>query len=161
MAKYIVEDSSFVVAIMDKKDAFHQDAISVLKALDFWGCSIKIMIPPLVIYESIVTLRKKGIPHNVVVDKMIKFIHLPNVLLNSINEISAFKHSKNLMNANGELRTHDIMIASIAVDFEAFILTFDKTMRAKVSKSYEKVYYCSSKGNMENELGCFLKEIAI
>ncbi len=160
MTKYIVEDSSFVVAVMDENDAFHRDAISVLRGLENQNSDFRVMIPPLVVYESIVTLRKKGIPHYIVVDKMIKFIHLENVLLNSINEIAAFKHSKSLMNANGELRTHDFMIASIAIDFDAAILTFDKTMKTKVSNSYNKIYYCSSSGNMENDLNCFLKEVS-
>lgn len=159
MKHCIVEDSSFVAAVMDQNDVFHKDALFIFQELSKRNDKLKIVIPPLAIYEVVITLKKKGVPHNTIVNKIVNLIHIDNVLVNSINEISAFKHCKSLLNSNNGLRTHDFMIVSIAIDHEAQILTFDKAMWQKVRPLYNKIYYCSCEGSMLDETSIFLTDL--
>ncbi|MCD6096927.1 PIN domain-containing protein [bacterium] len=162
MKHYIVEDSSFVVAVMDKNDEFHQDAVSVFEKLMEKKDKVKILIPPLGLYEIIVTLSRKGIHHKMIERKIISFLHINEVIVAAITESSAFKHCKSLLNLPSQkhfLRTGDFLIVSLAVDYEAQILTFDKKAWRKVKPIYKKIYYCSSIGKMKNETKDFLNDL--
>ena len=160
MKHCIVEDSSFLVATMDSSDEFHTDAIFVFRAILEQKNKIKIVFPPLVIYETIVTLRKKGVTHETVESKILALMHIDNVMILSLSELSAFKHSKKLLTSGVDLRTHDYFIASMAIDYEAQILTFDTKMFQKIKPFYEDIYFCSDKVNgINNCTADFIKNL--
>jgi len=48
-------------------------------------------------------------------------------------------------------------LATLGIEYNALILTFDKMIRKKVKGIYPAVYYCSSQGNMEDDLPLFAK----
>lgn len=158
----IVEDSSFIVATMDKNDDFHTDAVFIFKKLLEKRNELKIIIPPLGLYEIIVTLSRKGIKHNIIEQKILNLIHIDEIIISSITEASAFKHCKTLLNILSQkdaLRTSDFLITSLAKEFEAQIITFDKKAWQKIKPIYSRIYYCSSLNNMKDESKDFLNDL--
>lgn len=159
MKHCIIEDASFIVATIDKNDAFHGDAVFIFKKLLENRDKIKIIVPPLGLYEIIVTLRRKGVAHSEIEKKILNLLHIKEIIITSITEASAFKHCKTFLNINSQtsaLRCADFLIVSLGMDYEAQILTFDKKMWTKVKPVYNKIYYCSSVGNMRDESNVFL-----
>jgi len=162
MKHYIIEDSSFVVATIDRNDSFHSDAVFIFKKILENKKYIKIILPPLTLYETIVTLSRKGIDHKEIERKIINLLHIKEILVASISEASAFKHCKNFLNISSQkqaLRTSDFLIVSLAEDYEAQIITFDKKMWAKVKPFYGQIYYCSKLGGMRDESYDFLTDL--
>jgi len=56
-----------------------------------------------------------------------------------------------------ELKTYDLILATLGIEYNALILTFDKMIRKKIKGIYSVVYYCSSQGNMANDSPLFAK----
>jgi len=164
MKHCIIEDSSFIVATMDKKDALHKDAVFIFKKIWENREKIKIIVPPLGLYEVIVTLSRKAIAHNIIEQKILNLLHIKEVIITSITEASAFKHCKSTLNVLSQkdaMRNSDFLIISLAIDYEAQILTFDKTMYKKVKPHYDKIYYCSSLDKTKDDSQRFLDELKL
>src|SRR3989344_2817753 len=162
MKHCVVEDSSFIVATIDKTDPFHKDALYIFKQLLSKTGKIKIIIPPLALYEVIVTLHRKGLSHKKIEQVVMNLLHIKDIIVLSITETSALKHCTRFLNQTNQataLRTADFMITCIGLDFEAQILTFDRKLRDKVKPVYPSTYYCSSVGGFVDETGDFLAEV--
>lgn len=161
MKHCVLQDSCFLVATLDPTDLFHKEAVYIFNKLLENRKDIKIIVPSLVFYETIVTLIKKGgMPPDAIEKKLWNFLYSPLVLNVAMLETSAFKICKRLKDKNlSLLKTQDLMIVNIAMDYEAQILTFDKPMRKRVKEVYSDIYYCSSQGGMEDETGDFLKDL--
>lgn len=163
MKHCIVEDSSFIVATMDKNDAFHKDAVFIFKKLLEKRDKLKIIIPPLGLYEIIVTLTRKGIKHNIIEQKILNLLHIDEIIVSSITEASAFKHCKTLLNILSQkdaLRTSDFLLTSLAKEYEAQIITFDKKAWQKIKPVYNRIYYCSPLDSMKDESKDFLDDLS-
>ncbi|MBA7490367.1 hypothetical protein ES702_00905 [subsurface metagenome] len=159
MKHCILEDASFVVAVIDINDKFHNDAVYIFKKILKDRKEIKIIIPSIVFFESIITLIKKGIDKNLVEDKLWKFLYILEILNFPIIETSAFKLCKTLSSGQlVNLKTSDYMIVNIGIEFDAQILTFDKKMRNRVRKIYPTIYYCSAIDTDEDDTERFLKD---
>lgn len=163
MKHCVLQDSSFLIATLDKNDEFHQDAVLIFKKLIENRDKIKIVIPSLVFYETIVTLIKKGgIPIKEIEKKLWDFLYSSMVLNISLIETNAFKICKHLANNDlSQLKTPDFIVISTGMEFEAQILTFDKQMRRRVGDVYPEIYYCSSLGDMVDETPRFLQDLDI
>jgi predicted nucleic acid-binding protein len=162
MKHCVVEDSSFIVATIDKTDPFHKDALYIFKQILSKTGKVKIIVPPLALYEVIVTLHRKGLAHKKIEEVVMNLRHIKDIIVLSITETSALKHCTRFLNQTNQataLRTADFMITCIGLDFEAQILTFDQKLWARVKPMYSSVYYCSSVGNMQDETGDFLTEL--
>lgn len=57
------------------------------------------------------------------------------------------------------LKTNDLILAILGMEYNALILTFDKKIREHVKNIFPYIYYCSSKGNMKNEIKSFVEEL--
>lgn len=162
MKRYVVEDSSFLVALIDNQDTFHGNALFVYRAIADRKNNLKIIIPALALYEVIVTLHRKGTRHSKIEEAIMRLIHIDYVITTSLSELSAFRHSKKILtntNQASALRTNDFYITSTAIDYEALIVTFDKPMREKVGQYYDKIYFCSRFCNMTDETNNFISEL--
>lgn len=161
MKHCILQDSSFLVATMSQSDDFHRDAVYVFQKIIENKKNVKVVVPSLVFYETIVTLHKKGMAKKAIEDKLWKFLYSDLVINVSQLETNAFKMCKKLTNENlSALRTHDFIINSIAIEYEAQILTFDRQVREKIGSFYDKIYYCSSIGqNSTDETLIFLNDL--
>jgi len=157
-----VLDSSFLIATIDSQDLFNNDAVFVLRKLLSDRTEVKIIVPPIVLYEVLANLVRKGFTHRRAEGAIMRLLHLDKVIVLSITETSALKHSKNLLVAGPQttsLRTADFMIAGVGLDFEAQILTFDMGIIRRVRPIYSKIYYCSDVGGHRDETGDFLADL--
>src|SRR3989339_1720240 len=160
MKHFILMDSNFIVATIDKNDAFHKNAVYMFNEIIKHEERIKIIIPPLGLYEFIVTLKRKGFSNTTINNQVMKLICLDYVIVASITDISAFKHCKSSLIASSQsssLRTNDFLIVSLAIDYQALILTFDQKVINKIKPIYSDIYYCSDIGNAKDESLEFLQ----
>ncbi len=158
---FIVEDSSFVISIIDSKDCFHQKAIDILVKLNKFNSNTLILIPQIVIYETAVTLVRKGIDKNKVEESIRKLLFLENVRCIDITESSLFRFCKNIQNISGFnlLKTSDFLIVSIAKDFSAKIITFDVQMRKSIKSSYQNIFCCDDIKDVKDETNDLIKSL--
>jgi len=158
---FIVEDSSFTISIIDSSDFFHQKAIDILIKLNKFNLNTLILIPQIVIYETVVTLVRKGIDKNKVEESIRKLLFLENVRCVDITESSLFRFCKNIKNISGFnlLKTSDFLIASIAKDFSAKIITFDAQMRNSIKTSYSDIFCCDNIKEIKDETYDLIKSL--
>lgn len=158
---FIVEDSSFTISIIDNSDFFHQKAIDILVKLNKFNLNTLILIPQIVIYETVVTLVRKGIDKNKVEESIRKLLFLENVRCVDITESSLFRFCKNIKNISGFnlLKTSDFLIASIAKDFSAKIITFDAQMRNSIKTSYSDIFCCFDIKEIKDETYDLIKSL--
>jgi len=158
---FIVEDSSFVIGIIDKNDFFHSKAIGILLKLSEFNSNLIILIPQIVIYETIITLVRKGINKDRVEESIKKLLFLDNIRCIDVTESSLFRFCKNIKNNSGFhlLKTSDFLIASIAKDFSAKIITFDLQMRNSIKSSYSDIFCCDTIKDIPDETNDLLKSL--
>lgn len=160
---FIVEDSSFVISVIDRNDTFHKDALFIYQELKKYHDDILILIPSIVFFESVITLVKKGVDRGKVENSLWKFLHIKNVRNIGLVETTAFRFCRNMQNKRGftKLRTNDFLIASVAMDYSAQIITFDVKMRNRLKKSYDPIYCCATIGSQQDETNDFLDELRL
>ncbi len=147
MKQNVVIDSCFIIATIDSSDAFHRDAVNIFGILLKKSIDVRIIIPPIAIYEVIATLIRKGISYKKVEGAIMRLLHKEKIVILSIAETSAFKHAKKILKPGSSatsLRTADFLIICIGIDLDALILTFDKKAYNKIKPVYKKTFYCSS-----------------
>lgn len=161
MKHCVLEDSSFVIATIDPNDKFHRDAVFIFNRLIAAGSDIKVIIPSVVFFESVFTLIKNGVNKNIVETKLWNFLFIDQIVNVTLIETMAFKLAKQLtMGQISTLRTADYLIASIGLQYDAQILTFDFNMRRKIKPIHSKIYYCSSLDGKTDESIDFLEDLA-
>lgn len=164
MKHTVILDSCFLIGTLDPTDAFHNDAMYIFNILLAKKVDVRIVIPPLVVYEVITTLIRKGIPFRKVQSSILKLLHVEKIMMLSIAETSAFKHAKKLLTPGSQansLRTSDFLIICIGIDLDAIILSFDHKALGKIKPVYQRAYYCSSVGNHVEETSDFLHEFGL
>lgn len=152
MKHCVVLDSCFLIATIDSQDRFNNDAVYVLRKLLSKRTEVKIIVPPIVLYEVLANLVRKGFTHRRAEGAIMRLLHLDKIIVLSITETSALKHSNNILTVGTQataLRTADFMIVGVGLDFEAQILTFDRRVIGRVRPIYSKIYYCSSVGGAQ------------
>jgi predicted nucleic acid-binding protein len=160
MKPCVLQDSSFLIPVLDDNDVFHKDALRVSKELSKYKGDINFVIPSVVFFEVFATLIKKGIPRQIVEKSLWKFLHQDNILTVSVIETMAFRFGNRLQSKSlSGLKTSDFVITSVGLDYEAQILTFDKNMRKRVVTAYSDIYYCSNRGKMKDETERFLNDL--
>ena len=160
MKPCILQDSSFMIALLKEDDSFHNDALRLSYSLSKYKQDIKFVIPSIVFFEVFATLIKKGIPKKVVEKSLWTFLHQDNILTVSVIETMAFRFGNRLKSELLKgLKTSDFVITSIGLDYDACILTFDKKMSQRVLKVYPNIYYCSNRGGMKDETERFLYDL--
>lgn len=161
MKHCVLQDSSFLVATLDPTDDFHKDAVFIFRKIIKNRRKVKVIIPSLVFYETIVTLIKKGGLSKASLEKKLwNFLYSDLVLSISMLETSAFKVCKKLKYEElRQLSTQDFIIVNAGIDYQAQILTFDKQMRKRVGDVYSEIYYCSNVGGMVDETEKFLSDL--
>jgi len=154
MKAHVVLDTSFIVATIDNSDALHTDAVFLFRELVERNTDIRVLVPPLVMYEIIVTLRRKGLQPKKLEEILMRFVNLPYVSVLSLSLLSDLKHAASLLNSTDPLkalRTQDFLIVCVGEEFEATIVTFDKKLWQRCKPIYTDIYYCSGQGNMKDE----------
>ena len=162
MRHYIIEDSSFVVGLLDKNDKFHPDAREIFKIILNKQQYLKAILPSVVIYETITALLRKGYPYTQVERKIWNLLHIDELIVVNLPVENAFRVGKRLPNNFGieyKITTLDWLIVGCGIDFEGQILTFDYKLVKRVKKIYPYIYYCSGLDKHENETSAFLQDL--
>ena len=157
MKSFILFDSNFNLALMDKGDLLHEKAVFVFRKIWEYRERIKIILPPLCINEVVFTLKRKGVSQRIIEEKILKLINSKEIIVLSTSEISSLKYCKLFPENNSKksaLKTNDSMIVGIGMDLEAQIITFDRIMWQKTKAVYKDIYYLGDR----DEEACFLKE---
>ena len=158
MSKSVLLDANFIVGLFNEHDALHEDSKFIFKLLWKERRKIKLIIPPLCIYEVIIVLKRAGVTEGTIQEKVMRLITLDNVIVHSINEMSAFRHCDGPLGAS-TLKTNDFIIASTGMDYEALIITFDKGMRDRVKPTYTDIFYCKRSEEMATFINRFYAEV--
>jgi len=164
MKHCIVLDSCFIIATADPNDAHHLDALDLFNVLLNPKTDVAIIIPPIALYEVISTLIRNGYSHTEVEVKIMNLLKAQKIITLSLTETSAFRHAEKLLYSGSpamNLRNSDYMIACVGLDFEAQILTFDRTLRNRLKPLYTNIYYCSSVDGRYDETSDFLNELEL
>ena len=146
----VLEDASFIVALIDNKDSNHARAWKVFEFCLKNNNKIKIFIPSIAFLETTAVLIRKKINTSQVNNSLWKFLHIDNIINIPLIETMAFKlcrkyaailQDETLKN-NGFpsfIKTSDFYIATSGIEYEAKILTFDAKMckRIRPSKDFE------------------------
>lgn len=136
----IIEDTSFIVAVLDSNDIFFEDAWKVAEVFSPYLEKIKIIIPSIMILETATTLLKKAIPKSRVEEKLWKLLHRKEIMVVDVPSNLFIKlplYSSYLKS----LKTYDLVLATLGIEYNALILTFDKKIREKVKNIYPFIYF--------------------
>jgi len=110
---YIVEDTSFVVSLLNSTDTNHQIALEIFKKILEAKNKVRIVIPTTVLFETLFALIRNRIPKIIV----------------------------NLPLESG-IQANDLIVLCASLDLEcAPVLTFDKQMKTKFNSLHKKIYY--------------------
>jgi len=162
---YVVEDSSFVVALMNTTDTFHKKAYFIYKKLiSQYSDKIRIVIPTTVIFETLFALIRNRIPVKVAQEKLWRLLMVSDILNATILETTALRFGKKIepfitsLPKEAILPANDLIVIATALEYEnALVLTFDKKMKNRFSSIYPKIFCCLNKEDEDR----FFKEIEI
>lgn len=127
----VVIDSSVLVAFFVPSDSNNTAARNTINRLFDVERGSRVVIPPLVLYETAVVVTRLGYNEDLLTNRLFKLINLPNVVSTSLNEMAVFKHArlaKPDSKREPSLRTHDLLIVATALDFQATLASFDHNM---------------------------------
>lgn len=140
--KYIIEDSSFVISLLDTTDIHHQPALEVFRVIISHSTKVRAIIPSTVFYETLFVLLKNGVSYRQAKTKLNNLMMIDEVINLAITETNILKlakHTQQLIinKANKtRVRSNDLLIASIACNQEnSCLITSDLGM-----KDYDSVY---------------------
>lgn len=157
MKHCVLLDSSFLVAAISKDDLFHRDAVYIFRKILENKRDVRIIVPSLVFYETIVTLYKKNESKTKIETWMWKFLRSELIINVSQIETGAFKMCDKIKFPQiAGLKTQDFIISSVGMDYQAQILTFDKEIRKRIGTIYKDIYYCSRIGSSTDDTPLFL-----
>lgn len=79
--KYVIEDASFIVSVLNPLDRFHKDAIETLKIIGKATYSVTYVLPEIALCETIFTLMKNGVHPEKIRNGINKLTMLPKVII--------------------------------------------------------------------------------
>lgn len=138
----VVLDSNFIISYFDSKDANHEKAESLWKDLAKDFLFDKIYISSISLYEVMIILTQNGFSEEEIKDIYFQIGTLFRVL--TFSDISCFRHARNFAieaRPGSILRTNDFIISSLAIDFDAKLVTFDTKMIKKIEEFYPNLIY--------------------
>ena len=143
MVNNYILDSNMLISFLNEKDNNHTKASDIFRSI-VGANNRNIYIAKVSIYECMVILSRSGYSMSQLKD--IFFYLGSNYKIVDLSEVASFRHIDNLLNKeninnNEILRTNDFIISSIAIDFDAKLVTFDEKMKGKISKIYPELIY--------------------
>lgn len=157
LSKMVLLDANFLVGLFKPDDQFHKESRFLFKLL--WGerRRIRIIIPPLCIYEVIIVLKRAGVDSGTIQSKIMTLMTMDSIIVQTVNEMSAFRHSNGPI-ADEPIKTNDFIIASTGLDYNALIFTFDERLRNRVKPLYAHIYYCERSHEMNDSIEALFAE---
>jgi hypothetical protein len=145
ICKYIVEDSSFVIDLLNSRGCFHQQAVEAFKLM-YSVRTRKMIVPSTVFYETMFVLLKQGASLELIRERLLKMMMVDNIIGFPIVETQVgrmAKYTKELIDSQPETektRANDLMIITIAMSQEnSCLITADKGIK-KYSGVYKNIF---------------------
>ena len=134
--KYIVEDSSFIISLLDTTDVHHQSALEVFRIIISHSPKVRAIIPSTVFYETLFVLLKNGVSYQQAKTKLNNLMMIDEIINLAITETNILKLAKHtqqlILNKTNKtrVRSNDLLIASIACNQEhSCLITSDMGMK--------------------------------
>lgn len=144
--KHIIEDSTFVISLMNAEDRFHTESLEIFKKILSCPNDIKVVVPSTVFYETMCVLLKNGIHYRVAKEKLMKLIMIDQIINHAITETAIIKmgiYVNKLLESQPEkekTRSNDLMILSVAMSYEnSCLLTADVGIK-KYSSIFKDIF---------------------
>ena len=143
MENSFILDSNVIVSFFDQNDTKHQEAVTVMDSIAGHKNS-NIFMAKVSLYEVIFSLSKIGYSSGEIKD--IFFYIGAKYKIVDLSEVACFRHLDGLFGTNEKisreiLRTNDFIISSIAIDFNAKLVTFDEKMKQKIRKVHPNLIF--------------------
>lgn len=161
---YIIEDTSFVVSLLNSTDCNHHIALEIFRQILDAKNKVRVVIPTTVLFESLFALIRNRIPKAVVQEKLWRLLMIFDVFNFSILETTALRLSNQIepyilnLPLESGIQANDLIVLCASLDLEcAPILTFDKKMKTKFNHLHKKIFYCleeEDKINFLQSLNC-------
>lgn len=151
---YIIEDTSFIVSVINSLDELHTEAFETLDILNSLDKPIYVF-PSIVIAETVVTLVKSGIHPDTVREKINYLSMLRRVIIQSTDPITVLRYCSryynHLIDSNPSsiIRTNDYCIACAAIDYSAPVIASDKKMIRNLQRCHIPCYDFSSQSDRD------------
>lgn len=145
---YLIEDTSFVVSLMNSADPNHGCALSLFKEFVNYHNKVRIVIPSIVVFETLFALIRNRIPKSIVQEKLWRLLMVYDVFNYPILETTALRIGPRMercilnLPQEAKLQANDLIVMATSLEFEnAPILTFDKQMKTQFSSIHGNIYY--------------------
>ncbi|MBI5122874.1 type II toxin-antitoxin system VapC family toxin [Candidatus Roizmanbacteria bacterium] len=145
---YIVEDTSFVVSLLNSTDINHQIALEIFKKILEAKNKVRIVIPTTVLFETLFALIRNRIPKIIVQEKLWRLLMIFDVFNFSTLETTVLRLSNQIepyilnLPLESGIQANDLIVLCASLDLEcAPVLTFDKQMKTKFNNLHKKIYY--------------------
>lgn len=129
----ILLDASFLVALIDTNQLTHDKALEALWS--FSEAPFCIILPQIVIYETTFNLIRLGQRLDNIQERILKISRvrhsriIPTDSINMFRFCSSYYHELVLGKNHKITKTNDYIIACIAKDFDALVVTGDRQMQ--------------------------------
>ena len=132
--RYIVEDSSFLLSVLNPDDRFHDESLQTLEILTKFS-NITLVFPEIVIHETSFSLMKLGLPPELIRGKINDLSMLPKVIIFDMNPFTSLRYISRYyneltlgQNRRNITKTNDYLIGCAAIDFHAAVISSDTQM---------------------------------
>ena len=132
--RYIVEDSSFLLSVLNPNDSLHNEAIETLEILSKFS-NITLVFPEIVIHETSFTLMRLGVSPELIREKINELSMLRKVIIFDMNPFTSLRYISRYYNEltlaqrkRNITKTNDYLIGCSAIDFHAAVISSDSQM---------------------------------
>lgn len=145
---FIIEDTSFVVALMHEEDSTHKVALELFNFIKS-KINIRIVIPTTVIFETLFALIRNKIPVDIAQNKLWRLLMIYDILNFTVLETTPIRLAKRLqpyivnLGQSAVIPANDLIVIATSLEFNTCpILTFDKKMKTKFNHLHKNIFYC-------------------
>lgn len=154
---YLVEDTSFVVSLMNNNDPHHFLALDIFRKILLSKSKVRVVMPTTVFFETLFALLRNRIPKNVIQEKLWKLLMIDDVLNFPTLETTALRLSNVIgpyilgLPQNAVIQANDLIVLATSLDLEcAPVVTFDKKMKTKFNNLHGNIFYCLEERDKNN-----------
>ena len=139
--KYLIEDSSFIVSLLNSDDPLHGDAYNIFVSI-LRTDKLTVIIPSIVLEEVLFVLLRNGISSTLVVNKLQRMLKIKRIEIYSIekNLFNLVENFKKILALPYSFKANDSSIVSCAMKYQnSYLLTSDVKMRNRHKNVYPNI----------------------
>jgi predicted nucleic acid-binding protein len=130
---FIIEDTSFLVSIIDPQDIFHKQALECLEILLKY--KLTYVYPDIVLNEAAFIMMKSKLESRFIRKRITSLTLMPRVIIHNNDALTSIRYTSGRYNfltkdnsttAKHITKTNDYIISCNAIDYNAVVITGDK-----------------------------------